>query len=103
MQPQKNNPLFKVDDIEVELEMKGGLIFLHLPVFKPSVSSFKKLKYLVLSILEELNNRGTSILFFTTTNPAIVRLGNMVKPCFEVVPLENQGWLGSWLTFEEVT
>lgn len=102
MQTQTNNPIIlSGDKYEVVMEKVEGLVFLHLNLSVLTHNIVKELREVLNLILDQVKDRGHNIVFMTTSDKKIVKLWNMIKPCFEVEPIGNNIWLGSWLTFNE--
>jgi hypothetical protein len=88
------------DEFEVTMENIEGFVFLHLSITSFNHTVVKKLRVLLDVILSEVSEKGHNIVFATTTNKKILKLWNMIRPCFETQEVAKDAWMGSWLTFE---
>lgn len=86
----------------VEAEDVEGNIFLHIHLEKVTASIVKRLRILLDKVTAKYDQAGHDVIFMTTRNENIIKLWNMIRPCYTVQPLgRGHGWVGSWLTFEE--
>ena len=88
---------------QADVEVREGLLFLHLDVNTWNKSVCKTLQEELDKALVEFEDWGYDAIFLTSENEKSVKMWNMIKPCFKVVKLEKSGkkaWLGSWITGE---
>ena len=103
MQPLRNKiAQLEVDEVlDLEIEIVEGFAFLHLSLFTLTPELVKKLREELERVLSILQSRGYDTLFLTSTDEKSVKFWQFIKPCFEVMKLEDGTWLGSWITFKE--
>tara|TARA_R110000851_G_scaffold258264_1_gene410696 strand:- start:10221 stop:10466 length:246 start_codon:yes stop_codon:yes gene_type:complete len=80
--------------------LEKGLVFLHIEIIKFNKATLKELQKSMEDFKTGCYTQGYDVVFATTSNERTVRFWGLVEPCYEVVPLEDSGWLGSWLTKE---
>jgi hypothetical protein len=90
--------LGKLEVQEVTTEKGEVFIFLHFTTDSWGKSFFKEMKELFPQILQEFKGKGFDVIFATTQNPKSIKFWNMIKKCYTVVQLDDNAWLGSWLT-----
>ena len=85
---------------DLEIKEEGGYIFLHIHINSWGVGVIRGLKEDVQFVKKVYLSQGHDVVFATTQSERILKLWDMVEPCYEVVRLDDVSWLGSWLTEE---
>ena len=103
MQPVRNKIAQLEEDglFGLKLEVVEGFVFLHLDLDVVTPDLVRKLRRELDKLLDVLQTKGHDTLFLVSPYKRSVRFWQLIKPCFEVMELEDGNWLGSWLTFKE--
>lgn len=85
---------------DLEIVEEGGYIFLHIHINSWGAGVIKGLKEDVQFVKSVYLKQGHDVVFATTQSEKVLKLWNMVEPCYEVRELDDNTWLGAWLTEE---
>ena len=91
---------YEREGYSLDVTKEGGYIFLHIHLDKVTPKKIRDVRVLVEELKASFLEEGHDVVFATTPNRNILKMWQMIEPCYQIVPLEDSGWLGSWLTEE---
>lgn len=98
--PLSNLPSYEAETFTLTSSLEEGLVFLHIEITKFDKATLKDLQKSMEDFKTGCHAQGYDVVFATTPYERTVRFWGLVEPCYKIVPLEDSGWLGSWLTKE---
>lgn len=95
-----SNLQHETENFRLTSSLESGLVFLHIEIYKMNKTSIRDLQSSMTKFKEQCFQEGHDVVFATTANEKTTKFWELIEPCYKVVPLEDVGWLGSWLTKE---